>query len=127
MATSGSFQGSAVLGMGVTFDDTNMKGVATSLAEMQCLIEQDPRNAEVIAPFIGYAEVANRPTHAHHLRHQLRPEKRGGVSAPLAGPHGDRRGKGEARADEQQSRNAQEIFIDFAHVQLHAPSHAGGS
>ena len=61
-----SFQGSTILGMGFTFDDTDTKGVATSLSEMQHLIEMEPRNAEVIAPFIGYAEVANSPTHAHH-------------------------------------------------------------
>ena len=36
-----------VLGMGFTFDDTDTKGVATSLAEMRRLIEKDPRNDEV--------------------------------------------------------------------------------
>ncbi len=45
-----SFQGSIVLGMGFTFDDTDKKGVATSLAEMRRLIEEDPRNEEVIFP-----------------------------------------------------------------------------
>ena len=39
-----SFQGSIVLGMGFTFDDTDTKGVATSLAEMRRLIAQ--RSAE---------------------------------------------------------------------------------
>ena len=61
-----SFQGSIVLGMGFTFDDTDTKGVATSLAEMRRLIEQDPGNGEVIFPYIGGEEVNDSPTHAHH-------------------------------------------------------------
>jgi hypothetical protein len=59
-----SFQGSIVLGMGFTFDDTNPD--ATPIAEMHRLIEKNPRNAEKIFPFIGYQEVANSPTHAYH-------------------------------------------------------------
>ena len=61
-----SFVGSYVLGMGFTFDDTDKKGVASSLAEMQRLIESDPRNREVIFPYIGGEEVNTSPTHAHH-------------------------------------------------------------
>ena len=61
-----SFQGSIVLGMGFTFDDTDKKGVATPLAEMRRLIEEDPRNQEVIFPYIGGEEVNTSPTHAHH-------------------------------------------------------------
>ena len=61
-----SFQGSIVLGMGFTFDDTDRKGVASPLAEMQRLIEADPRNREVIFPYIGGEEVNTSPTHAHH-------------------------------------------------------------
>lgn len=61
-----SFQGSIVLGMGFTFDDTDTKGIATPLAVMRHLIEKNPRNAEVISPYIGYSEVAASPTHAHH-------------------------------------------------------------
>ena len=61
-----SFQGSIVLGMGFTFDDTDTKGVATPLAEMRRLIEKDPGNAEVILPYIGGEEVNSSPTHAHH-------------------------------------------------------------
>ena len=48
-----SFQGSIVLGMGFTFDDTDTKDVASSLAEMSHLIEQDPKNGVVIFPYIG--------------------------------------------------------------------------
>ena len=61
-----SFQGSIVLGMGFTFDDTDKKGVASSLADMQRLIDADPRNREVIFPYIGGEELNTSPTHAHH-------------------------------------------------------------
>ena len=61
-----SFNGSYVLGMGFTFDDTDTKGVATPLAEMRRLIEKDPRNREVIFPYIGGEEVNNSPTHSFH-------------------------------------------------------------
>ncbi|MBS1770566.1 MAG: N-6 DNA methylase [Acidobacteria bacterium] len=79
-----SFQGSIVLGMGFTFDDTDKKGAANSLADMQRLIVADPRNAERILPYIGGEEVNDSPTHAHHryvinfadfpLRREPRPE-----------------------------------------------------
>ena len=68
--TGKSFQGSIVLGMGFTFDDTDKKGVATPLAEMRRLIEENPRNQEVIFPYIGGEEVNASPTHEHH-RHVI--------------------------------------------------------
>jgi hypothetical protein len=61
-----SFQGSIVLGMGFTFDDTDRSGVANPIALMRELIRKDPRNAERIFPFIGGEEVNDSPTHAHH-------------------------------------------------------------
>ena len=61
-----SFQGSIVLGMGFTFDDTDSKGIATPLAAMQRLIDENPRNREVIFPYIGGEEVNTSPTHKHH-------------------------------------------------------------
>ncbi len=61
-----SFKGSMVYGMGFTFDDTDRKGVASPLAEMQRLVESDRRNQEVIFPYIGGEEVNTSPTHAHH-------------------------------------------------------------
>ena len=60
-----SFQGSIVLGMGFTFDDTDSKGIATPISEMHRLIEKDPRNQEVIFPYIGGAEVNDSPIQAH--------------------------------------------------------------
>jgi N-6 DNA Methylase len=61
-----SFQGSIVLGMGFTFDDTDKKGVATPIAEMHRLIAERPENAEVIFPYIGGEEVNNSPTQSPH-------------------------------------------------------------
>jgi hypothetical protein len=61
-----SFIGSYVLGMGFTFDDTDTKGVANSLSEMERLKAVDPANSEVIFPYIGGQEVNDSPVHAHH-------------------------------------------------------------
>ena len=61
-----SFVGSYLLGMGFTFDDTDKKGVASPLVEMQRLVRSDPRNREVIFPYIGGEEVNASRTHAHH-------------------------------------------------------------
>ena len=61
-----SFQGSIVLGMGFTFDDTDKKDIATSLAEMRRLIDENPRNRDAIFPYIGGKEVNTSPTQAHH-------------------------------------------------------------
>jgi hypothetical protein len=61
-----SFVGSYPLGMGFTFDDTDTKGVASSLAEMHRLIEKDPNNQKRIFPYIGGAEVNDSPTHQNH-------------------------------------------------------------
>ena len=61
-----SFQGSIVLGMGFTFDDTDKKGIATPIAEIRRLIEKDARNAERIFPYLGGEEVNESPTHVHN-------------------------------------------------------------
>ena len=60
-----SFQGSIVLGMGFTFDDQDTDGVATPISEMNHLLEEDPKNGEIIFPYIGGQEVNSSPTHAH--------------------------------------------------------------
>lgn len=61
-----SFQGSIVLGMGFTFDDTDKKGIASPLAEMRRLVDLNPKNTEVIFPYIGGEEVNTHPTQTHH-------------------------------------------------------------
>ena len=61
-----SFQGSIILGMGFTFDDTDKNGVATPLSEMHRMIDKSPLNGSAIFPYIGGQEVNTSPTHAHH-------------------------------------------------------------
>jgi hypothetical protein len=61
-----SFQGSIILGMGFTFDDSDKDGIANPIALMHELIAKDKRNAERIFPYIGGEEVNDSPTHAHH-------------------------------------------------------------
>jgi type I restriction-modification system DNA methylase subunit len=66
-----SFQGSIVLGMGFTFDDSGQAdndtpGIPSPIATMERLIAENPKNSEVIFPYIGGEEVNSSPTHAHH-------------------------------------------------------------
>ncbi len=66
-----SFVGSYVLGMGFTFDDSGLAdeetpGIPLPIASMERLIAANPKNAEVIFPYIGGEEVNSSPTHAHH-------------------------------------------------------------
>jgi hypothetical protein len=61
-----SFQGTILLGMGFTFDDTDKTGVSNSISLMHELIRRNPQNAERIFPYIGGEEVNDSPTHAHH-------------------------------------------------------------
>jgi hypothetical protein len=66
-----SFQGSIVLGMGFTFDDSgpaddDTPGIPSPIATMERLIAENAKNAEVIFPYIGGEEVNSSPTHAHH-------------------------------------------------------------
>ena len=71
-ANSGKcFIGTYVLGMGFTFDDSGESdnetaGMPSPIATMKALIDGDRRNAEIVHPFLGYAEVAASPSHAHH-------------------------------------------------------------
>ena len=65
-----SFQGSIILGMGFTFDDTDKKGIATPLSEMHRLIDSNSDNQKAISLYIGGQEVNTSPTHSHH-RHVI--------------------------------------------------------
>ena len=89
-----SFQGSIVLGMGFTFDDTDKKGVATPLAEMRRLIRENPRNRDVIFPYVGGQEVNTSPIHAHHryvINFRDYPLRREDLGALWAGADGEQR------------------------------------
>ncbi len=84
-----SFVGSYILGMGFTFDDTDKKGVATPLAAMERLLEDDPRNKEAIFPYIGGEEVNTSPTHTHHryvINFRDYPLRREDLGARASGP-----------------------------------------
>ena len=61
-----SFQGNTLRGMGFTFDDTDNKGVASPISEMERLISENPCNQDVIFPYVGGKEVNTSPVHAHH-------------------------------------------------------------
>lgn len=63
-----SFIGNYVLGLGFTFDDTDMTGVASPLSDMRSLVAADPRNQEVISPYLGGEEVNTSPTQTPHRR-----------------------------------------------------------
>ncbi len=60
------FQGSIVLGAGFTFDDTDKKRRANSLADMERLIRGNPKNAAKIFSYLGGEEFNSSPTHANH-------------------------------------------------------------
>ena len=60
------FVGCYVLGMGFTFDDTDTKGIANTLADMQRLLQSSPRNSERIYPFIGGEELNDNPEQRHN-------------------------------------------------------------
>ena len=66
-----SFLGSKIYGQGFTFDDSgtaddDTPGIPSPIATMERLIDENPKNAEVIFPYIGGEEVNSSPTHAHH-------------------------------------------------------------
>ena len=62
-----AFIGSFLLGMGFTFDDVNAaRGSASPLADLKRLVDADPRNAEVVKPYLGGEELNNSPTFSHH-------------------------------------------------------------
>ena len=89
-----SFVGSYVLGMGFTFDGTDRKGVASPLAEMRRLMDENPRNREAIFPYIGGEEVNTSPTHAHHryvINFRDWPLRRADVGESWAAADDDRR------------------------------------
>ena len=66
-----SFSGCKPYGQGFTFDDSSpadddTPGVPSPIATMERLIAENPKNAQLIFPYIGGEEVNSSPTHAHH-------------------------------------------------------------
>ena len=60
-----AFTGTKIYGNGFTFDDSDTKGLATSISEMKRIIAQGGNNSQVIKPYLGGEEVNNDPTHIH--------------------------------------------------------------
>ena len=60
------FQGVIILGMGFTFNDNDKKGKASSIKEMERLLDNDAKHGDVILPYIGGSEVNDNPLHQHH-------------------------------------------------------------
>lgn len=66
MENSGKgFNGTYVLGMGFTFDDSKPEE-ASPISEMKRLLSLNPKNQEVIFPYIGGEEVNDDPEHQFH-------------------------------------------------------------
>jgi len=66
-----SFRGSKIYGQGFTFDDSGQAdddspGIPSPIATMERLIAENPKNAEVIFPYIGGEELNSSPVHSHH-------------------------------------------------------------
>ena len=61
-----SFQGSIVLGMGFTFDDTDTNGVANPISDDARADRKGPPERRAIFPYIGGEEVNDQPDPAHH-------------------------------------------------------------
>ena len=89
-----SFIGSYVLGMGFTFDDKGNKGISTPISDMERLIHENPRNQNVIFPYIGGDEVNSSPIHAHHryvINFRNWPLRRAGLGESWSDADEDRR------------------------------------
>ena len=77
-----AFMGSYVLGMGFTFDDTDTKGVATPIAEMQRADREGPAQRGADLPLHRRRGGQRQPDACPPpLRHQLRRDERGGGAA----------------------------------------------
>jgi hypothetical protein len=61
-----AFIGAILLGMGFTFDDTDKKGIASSLADKERLLANRPELASRIFPYIGGEELNSDPRQKFH-------------------------------------------------------------
>jgi hypothetical protein len=66
MSSSRSFIGSYVMGLGFLFDDKDDSGETTPISEMRRLIAIDPKNKEVIFPYLSGGDLNDSPTHVHN-------------------------------------------------------------
>ncbi|MEX2555580.1 MAG: DNA methyltransferase [Actinomycetota bacterium] len=60
-----AFQGSVVVGLGFTFDESDGEGEANSMTELARLQVEDERCRQVIYPYIGGEDLASNPHHKH--------------------------------------------------------------
>jgi hypothetical protein len=60
------FKGVDLYGMGFTFDDTDKKGNASTIAEMKRVIAAAPNSASRIQPYIGGEEIVTDPRQSYH-------------------------------------------------------------
>lgn len=58
--------GVKIYGTGFTFDDSDNTGLATPIARMKELLDNDRRNRERIFPYVGGEELNTSPTQSHH-------------------------------------------------------------
>jgi hypothetical protein len=63
---SKSFQGIKIYGQGFIFDQSDGNGESSSTKDMEALIELNPRNADLIHPYLGGEEVNDSPTQTFH-------------------------------------------------------------
>ena len=61
-----SFGGSKIYGQGFLFDDLDTRGLASPLCKMRGLLANNPRNSEVVFPYIGGREVNTHPKQKNH-------------------------------------------------------------
>ncbi len=64
--SSKSYQGSIVLGIGFTFDDTALQDGSSSVKSMYELVDKSPTLKDAIRPFVGAREINSNPVHMNH-------------------------------------------------------------
>jgi MmeI, target recognition domain len=59
------FSGAKIYGSGFTFDDSESKGLASSLSVMRRVLSDNPRGRDAVYPYLGGEEINDSPTHSH--------------------------------------------------------------
>jgi hypothetical protein len=60
------FRGCDIYGSGFIFEDKNDDALAGSLQDMRDLIARDPKNQDVVYPYLGGKEITTAPQHRPH-------------------------------------------------------------